>query len=142
MNIGEAFLEIAVPLTGACVGGSICYPELYNSSRAINCTGLFCPEPATVFDGMYFSTFDAFYVTTLSMSFNKDYKYLLYMMVDGNPVFLDSVTLDTAATQQSITVNVTEILVDTCLDNSSTFNFVCEMFWDFNIDGVVLEIKL
>ena len=135
VNIGEAFLEIADPLTGACVGGSICYPELYNHSDAIsNCTGLFCSlVEANIIDGNVLGP--------LGMSFNKDYKYLLYMMVDGNPVFLDSVTLDTAATQQSITVNVTEILVDICVDNWSTVNFVCELFWDFKIDGMVLESK-
>jgi hypothetical protein len=128
VNIGEPFLDLLDPLTGTCTGGGICFEELINEEPFLT---------SSIVDGGGFGP--------QSMSFDKDYKYLLYALVDGNPVFLDSVIADTATSQQSVTVTISELFVNNCLDNYKpkefVFNLVCELFWDFKIDGVVRESK-
>jgi hypothetical protein len=129
VNIGEPFLELSDPLTGTCTGGSICFEELINEEPFLT---------SSIVDGGGFGP--------LSMSFDKDYKYLFYALVDGNPLYLDSMTTDTAISQQNITVTISEIFVNQCLDSFkfTTFalNYKCELFWDVKIDGVVRASKL
>mgnify|MGYP000013950487 FL=1 len=121
VNVGEPFLEITDHATGTCVGGSVCFPES---------------------EGLFFGS-NAFIETEAILQFEKDYKYLMYAEVDGNLIYLDSVTIDTATSRQSFTVSVTELRVNTCIDSykpsSFYYNLVCELFWDFKIDGLVLS---
>jgi hypothetical protein len=129
VNVGEPFLELSDPLTGTCTGGSICFQELINEEPFLT---------SSIVDGGGFGP--------LSMSFDKDYKYLFYALVDGNPLYLDSMTTDTATTQQNITVTISEIFVNRCLDSfkktTYALNAKCELFWDVKIDGVVRASKL